>query len=93
MAQQPVCKLSHKLYRQIPGEICSTTAFDQSFTLRFVICISSLLNNVDDKAVVPLGDPQCSIFTNVRPQNRAMIHEGANLSTLTYVTMIWMLTV
>lgn len=28
---------------------------------------------LDDKAVVPVGEPHCPISTNARPYNRAMI--------------------
>lgn len=37
---------------------------------------------LDDKAVVPVGEPNCPISTNVRPHNRAMIPVGATLSAL-----------
>lgn len=34
---------------------------------------------LDDKAVVPVGEPQSPISTNVRTHNRAMIPVGATL--------------
>jgi hypothetical protein len=37
---------------------------------------------LDDKAVVPVGEPECPISTNVRPHNRAMVPVGATLSAL-----------
>lgn len=37
---------------------------------------------LDDKAVVPVGEPHCPISTNARPYNRAMISVGVIFSAL-----------